>query len=1017
MPTEDIRAKISWDQTGFQQGISEINRSLRLVKSEFQATSASLSGFGTSTEQLKAKSDSLARQIDLQRQKVEGLEFAHRRSAETKGADAKETQNLEIRLNKAKAELGAMEGELKKTNAEIIKQTNGWNQFADAADKAAKSMKKTGDAMVSAGKNLSMKVTAPILAAGTASFKMAMDFEESMSKVTGLVGIAQEQVSEWGQELLKIGPELSKGPKELAEGMFFVTSAGLRGAEALDALTYSAKASAAGLGETATIADIVTSAMNAYGSEVMTAQKATDIMVAAVREGKAEASALASVLGGVLPVASEMGVTFDQVAAAVAAMTRTGTGAAEASTQLRAILVGLLKPAQQAEEALFAMGTSSAELREQLGEEGLLPTLQRIRELTNQYGEEVMARVFPNIRALAGVLDLMGANADENAKIFDALADATGTLDHAFETAAGTARFKWDQALSQLQATSITFGEAVSEGAVPVMQEFTEMIGRLAEWFRGLDREQQQAIIRTMAYAAAIGPALVVTGTLIKSVGAIAGVVSSAARGIGTLTTNITLAKAGMATAGTGAATMGTRFAALGAAAGPIALAGAAIIGFGMFVAEVVKGATGEMKTLEATVANSMEKIAGDYAQTQAAMLYEQAQRHTAEIEAEVEHLQNLIAQGMDKNKELSKLERDLTEARAREQRARHLAEFLAEEEFNKTMSGQEQSGFEDVKKALDQFFGDRLKIAEDGYRAEEEALVDLYVNKGEIGLLEFERRREELRNQTEELVTQIYTEEAPEILKAHQDMLDELGIVYETGTGELVRVFERGYIGLGEVQYYEGERLKKEANLLGVLIASLFGKGVEEGTPEVETATKTMTGRTRGIMDALKDDAYEAGADAVAGMAKGIDDNAILAIRAAQRVTYQINQAMKEALKIASPSRVAWDWGKNVVEGFDLGIRDNVDRLRAAGGIMTQAVEGPVPTLAGGIGATAGTGRQAIDLNVNVDLRHVPAGVDQRSLEAALAEAVTRPRVRQKINEALHLSGADYERALGGAY
>jgi len=395
------------------------------------------------------------------------------------------------------------------------------DDFNKATQNVSKKIQGFGKSLQSVGKDLTTGITLPIVAVGTAAMKMGMDFEESMSKVVGLVGVAQDQVDEWSKDLLALGPALGKTPKELADGLFFVTSAGFRGAEALNILEMSAKGSAAGLGETQVVADLVTSAINAYGLENLDAAQATDILVTAVREGKAEAPELAAALGQVLPIASEMGVTFDQVGAAAAAMTRTGTDASTASMQLKNILMGLLKPSSQAEKALSAMGTSSAELRSQIQEEGLLAALQNIRGLTNQYGEDIMATVFPNIRSLLGVLDLMGANAEENAAIFEALADSTGALDHAFETASNTAKFKWNQTTAELSASLITLFESLKEVAIPIMEKFAEAISKVTSWFSNLDDRSKKIILIVAAIAAAIGPVLVVLGTLVVAIGAL----------------------------------------------------------------------------------------------------------------------------------------------------------------------------------------------------------------------------------------------------------------------------------------------------------------------------------------------------------------------------------------------------------------------------------------------------------------------------------------------------------------
>ena len=105
---------------------------------------------------------------------------------------------------------------------------------------------------------------------------MAADYQSSMQKINGLVGISQKQVNAWSDDILELGKTLPQSPKDLADAMFFITSAGLRGKTALDALKQSAKASAAGLGETKVVADAVTSAMNAYGKKNLSAAQATD---------------------------------------------------------------------------------------------------------------------------------------------------------------------------------------------------------------------------------------------------------------------------------------------------------------------------------------------------------------------------------------------------------------------------------------------------------------------------------------------------------------------------------------------------------------------------------------------------------------------------------------------------------------------------------------------------------------------------------------------------------------------
>ena len=378
---------------------------------------------------------------------------------------------------------------------------------------ASAAMTQAGANMTRIGRQLTLRVTAPLLAIGGAAAKMGADFEAEMQKIVGLVGVSQDQVDAWGQDILDMAPRLGAAPRELAEGLFFVTSAGLRGAEAMDVLEASAKASAAGLGDIATIADLATSAMNAYGADTLDASQATDVLTAAVREGKVQPEELAGAMGQVLPVASNMGIRFDEVGAAMAAMSRTGTNASVAATQLRQIMISLLKPSQQAEEALAGMGLSAADLRKQIREEGLLSVLQTL-SARFEGNEEAAAQVFGNIRALAGVMDLMGESADATAGIFASLEDASGSLDHAFDTAAETARFRMSQALAEMQVLALRLADIV----LPIVADAVEKVGRGVGWlgnlFADLPRPMQVTIVGLFGVAAAAGPVLLIVGQL-----------------------------------------------------------------------------------------------------------------------------------------------------------------------------------------------------------------------------------------------------------------------------------------------------------------------------------------------------------------------------------------------------------------------------------------------------------------------------------------------------------------------
>jgi TP901 family phage tail tape measure protein len=224
------------------------------------------------------------------------------------------------------------------------KITGDSSSFRNSIKKSEKSVSGFQQQLKGVGSALKIAFTAALVGAGYQSVRLAKDFSKSMTKIKSLVGVAGDEVDAMGVKARKMAIETGISANEAAEALFFITSAGLRGSNAMDVLEASLKAASVGLGETKTVADLATSALNAYGVENLSASEATDVLVSAVREGKLEASELGQSMGRVLPIASQLGVEFHDVGGAFAAMSRTGTNAAEASTALKGIFLGLVKP-------------------------------------------------------------------------------------------------------------------------------------------------------------------------------------------------------------------------------------------------------------------------------------------------------------------------------------------------------------------------------------------------------------------------------------------------------------------------------------------------------------------------------------------------------------------------------------------------------------------------------------------------------------------------------------------------
>ena len=413
--------------------------------------------------------------------------------------------------------------------------TGDSSKLNNALSSASSKLQAFGSKMQSVGRSMSTKLTLPIVAAGAAATKLALDFDKSMTQIESLVGIAADKVSEMGETAKKMATDTGRSANEAAEALFFITSAGLRGADATDTLSASLKAAAVGLGETKTIADLATSAMNAYGVENLNATGATDILVASVREGKLEASELAGAMGGVIPIASNMGVSFAEVGAAMAAMSRTGTNAAVGATQLTAILASIKKPTMQSAEAMLALGTSQEEIAQSLEQKGLMPTLLDLSKRLKQTGMDASA-IFPNIRALKGVLDLTGKGAADNEKIFDALNNTLGATDEAFEKTSQSASFQFTKGMATMKNSLMEIGQIILPAVVKGVTKLSTFVKGLADSFKNLSPQTQKIILSLTGILAAAGPMLIIFGKIMTGLSALGPILTIAATGFRVLT-------------------------------------------------------------------------------------------------------------------------------------------------------------------------------------------------------------------------------------------------------------------------------------------------------------------------------------------------------------------------------------------------------------------------------------------------------------------------------------------------
>lgn len=310
------------------------------------------------------------------------------------------------------------------------------------------------------------------------SVKAALEFDKSFTRIAAISNASAKDVERWKGDVLDLAGETARAPRELADALFFLSSAGLDTGQVMETLDLSAKAAASGLGSTVDVAKITANALNAYADAGLTATQVTDTLVAAVREGSAEPEEFAAALGRILPIASKADIEFDQVTASLAALSNIGLDVNEGVTAMRGLMTALFAPTAKTQDALTKLGLSADDVRASLSGDGLIATLRMLEERADG-NIDVMAALVPNVRALTGVFGLTGQEAAKVDDIFASVLDSTGSLSDAFATTAESDAFKFAQAMNELQVA----GQDLATNALPliaaVMGELTTEVERL----------------------------------------------------------------------------------------------------------------------------------------------------------------------------------------------------------------------------------------------------------------------------------------------------------------------------------------------------------------------------------------------------------------------------------------------------------------------------------------------------------------------------------------------------------
>lgn len=330
--------------------------------------------------------------------------------------------------------------------------------------------------------------------------KSSMDFTAAMSNVNSIARLSQGELSSMEATILSLASAYGAMPTDLAEGLYDIIGSGFEdAAEAAGILEAAVVAAGAGMTNTATAVQAITAVLNAYGMEADQAGNVSDVLFKTVDSGVLTFEALAKNLGNTIPLASNLGVSIEELGAAYAELTLQGIGASQAETQIAALMRSALAPTEALTEAVREYGYESAEAL--IAAEGLAGFLQMLNQSAGGSSAALMELVGTQ-EAMNAALAL-SRNEGEN---FTAMLDTMGTAasDGAYtlevfgiqmDNAAGSVK----AARAELEVAAIGIGQSLE----PLVGIAADTVAGLAGAFNSLSEPAQGAVTTFGAIASA----------------------------------------------------------------------------------------------------------------------------------------------------------------------------------------------------------------------------------------------------------------------------------------------------------------------------------------------------------------------------------------------------------------------------------------------------------------------------------------------------------------------------------
>lgn len=411
-------------------------------------------------------------------------------------------ENIIVRVG---ADISGLAREMGKAKQEVA-------DFGSRMNKFGKGLRDTAGGLAMSFGTIATGIALPLKQA----VQTSVDFDTALRRVSTIAGATAEEFDALKQTALDLGAKTTKSAREVAEGMQKLAASGYSVNQIIDAMPGVIAAAEASGTDLALTAEVVSSALNAFGLEASKATKVADVLAETANRSNAEIQDLQYSFKYAAPVAASLGVSLEELAAATALMADVGIKGETAGTTLRGGLTQLLKPAEKTAKMMETMGIKVTDANGKfIGLAGVIREFQdAMKGMTDTQKLATLAQIV-GTEAASGFLALMKAGPGEIEKMTKALENSGGASQKAAEQMMGGIGGALEQMRGAFETVRIIIGDQLA----PYIQKVAEWITKLADKFNNASPAFQKFVAVSLAVVAGLTGFIAVVATAAAGVG------------------------------------------------------------------------------------------------------------------------------------------------------------------------------------------------------------------------------------------------------------------------------------------------------------------------------------------------------------------------------------------------------------------------------------------------------------------------------------------------------------------